>query len=274
MTQFTFTGNYDTYGQPRSQIAIAVPRGRDYRVVVAPSAPHEPYLATHTVTTYAQRDDAERYIVDRVGSTTTFEINNDGKTSLFTLRQKIQEEAVDGLIVQARPVIGQTLNFYDRDDSRLDKGAFLGLPYGQIGNYGALVRTENLVLTEDILQAAYGSNQPPYLTHSGGVAWSSDYPQGFQTALHSLAGYTYQSGGAGSVHTAGHFVTTERQRYDFHDDPNGKGRGLVKVKRDTLGRDTTITYDVPYNLLPTEVTTPIIALKSASRHRSCVPVAA
>src|SRR5262249_18290193 len=29
MTQFTFTDDYDAYGQPRSQIAVAVPRGRD-----------------------------------------------------------------------------------------------------------------------------------------------------------------------------------------------------------------------------------------------------
>ena len=32
MTQFAFTDDYDAYGQPRSQISIAVPRGRDYRV--------------------------------------------------------------------------------------------------------------------------------------------------------------------------------------------------------------------------------------------------
>jgi RHS repeat-associated protein len=256
MTRFMFTGDYDAYGQSQSQIAIAVPRGRDYRAVIAAGTPHEPYLAMQTVTTYAQRDDARRYIVDRVTSATTFDIKNDGTSSLFTLQQKIQEKTVDGHIIQERAIIGQTLNFYDRDDSRPDKGAFLGLPYGQIGDYGALVRSESLVLTEDILQAAYGSDQPPYLAHSGGVVWSSDYPLDFQVALPSLAGYTYQSGGAGSVHAAGYFVTTERRRYDFHDDPNGKGRGLVKVKRDPLGRDTTIIYDSLYDLLPTEVTDP------------------
>jgi RHS repeat-associated protein len=259
MTQFSFTGDYDRYGQPQSQITIAVPRGRDYRAVVASGTPPEPYLATHTVTAYAQRDDAHRYIVDRVASITTFEIKNDGTPSLFTFREKIQEKTVDGLVVQARPVIGQILNFYDRDDSRLDKGAFLGLPYGQIGDYAALVRTESLVLTEDILQAAYGSDQPPYLAHSGSVVWSSDFPQDFRTKLPPLAGYTYQSGGAGSVHTAGYFVTTERRRYDFHDGPGG--RGLVMVKRDPLGRDTTIAYDTPYSLLPKEVTD-LVGLKT------------
>ena len=50
MTQFTFTDDYDLYGQPRSQISIAVPRGRDFRV----AAPGEPYLATQVVTQYAR----------------------------------------------------------------------------------------------------------------------------------------------------------------------------------------------------------------------------
>jgi RHS repeat-associated protein len=266
MTRFTFTGDYDAYSQPQSQIVIAVPRGRDYQAVATAG---KPYLATQAVTTYAQRDDAQHYIVDRVASTTTFDIKNDGTSSLFTLQQKIQEKTVDGHIVQERAVIGQTLNFYDRDDLRPDKGAFLGLPYGQIGDYGALVRSESLVLTDDILQTAYGSDQPSYLAHSGGVAWSSDYPLDFQAALPSLAGYTYQSGGAGSVHAAGYFVTTERRRYDFHDDPNGKGRGLVKVKRDPLGRNTTIIYDSPYDLLPTEVTDPA-GLKTQAEYNSLV----
>ena len=40
MTQFTFAGDYDEYGQPRSQIAIAVPRGRDFHVTGAPGEPY------------------------------------------------------------------------------------------------------------------------------------------------------------------------------------------------------------------------------------------
>jgi hypothetical protein len=31
MTQFTFTDDYDAYGQPRRQVSLAVPRHRDYR---------------------------------------------------------------------------------------------------------------------------------------------------------------------------------------------------------------------------------------------------
>ena len=54
MTQFSFTVDYDVYGQPSAQIVMAVPRGRDFRVAAAPG---KPYLSTHTVTTYAHRDD-------------------------------------------------------------------------------------------------------------------------------------------------------------------------------------------------------------------------
>src|SRR5262249_20978416 len=104
MTQFTFTGDYDEYGQPRSQISIAVPRGRDFRVAAGAG---QSYLATHTVTMYVQRDDDQRYIVDRVARTTTHEILNDGSPTMFDLWGAILE----GLASQR--VIGQTLNFYD-----------------------------------------------------------------------------------------------------------------------------------------------------------------
>ncbi len=258
MHQFKFTSDYDEYGQLLSQSNIAVPRGRDFRVQTASV---ELYLTTYTLTTYALRDDAQCYIVDRVASTTIFEIKNDGTPSLFTLQEKIQEKTVDGQIVQGRSIIGQTLNFYDRDDSRTDKGAFLGLPYGQIGDYGALVRTESLVLTQDILHEAYKSGsivltppeEPPYLVPDGPPPWTAEYPQEFRDLLPPLAGYTYQSGGTSSEYETGYFAATEQRRYDFHDDLRGKGRGLVKIKRDPLSHDTCICYDV-YDLLPLEVT--------------------
>ena len=87
MTQFTFTDDYDPYGQPRSQISIAVPRGRDFRVTA--TTPSEPYLATQSVTDYAQRDDAQVFIVDRVSHTTSYEIVNDGRPALLDLKTAI-----------------------------------------------------------------------------------------------------------------------------------------------------------------------------------------
>ena len=80
MTQFSFTADFDTYGQPRRQFSLAVPRGRNYR---EPAPTSEPYLGTLSVTDYAQRDDDDHYMANRVASTTGFEILNDGTQSLF-----------------------------------------------------------------------------------------------------------------------------------------------------------------------------------------------
>jgi RHS repeat-associated protein len=243
MTQFTFTDDYDEYGQPRSQISIAVPRGRKFLQAIAFDAPApEPYLATHTRTDYAQREDVDHYIIGRAARATTYEIPNDGRDDLFTLKGKIESNALD----DPRYIIGQTINFYDGP-------AFQGLPFGQIGDYGALVRSESLVLTDDILQAAYGNELPPYLQPSGTPNWNADYPEEFRTLLPTRAGYVYHSGGD---YVTGYFAVTQQQRYDFHDGPNGKGRGLLIATRDPLGRETTIIYD-SFHLLPATVTDPV-----------------
>jgi RHS repeat-associated protein len=247
MTQFAFTDDYDAYGQPRSQIAVAVPRGRAYR---NSSTPSEPYLATHTVTDYANRDDVQCYLVSRVARTTSYEILNDGSPSVFALQASI----LDGSA--SRRIIGQTLNFYDGP-------AFEGLPFREIGEHSVLARTENLVLTEAILHEAYKSGNtvqtplelPPYLVPGSPLAWTVDYPQEFRDLLPSLAGYIFQAGGAGSAYTRGYFVPTEQRHYDCQDDPSGKGRGLLTATRDPMGRETTILYDA-FDLLPIQVTDP------------------
>ncbi|NOT57510.1 MAG: hypothetical protein HOP18_23135 [Deltaproteobacteria bacterium] len=248
MTQFTFTDNYDEYGQPRSQIGIAVPRGRDFR---AAGTPGDLYLATHTVTDYTHRDNAQRYLIGRMARTTSYEILNNGSPSVFALHANI----LDGSVT--RGIIGQTLNFYDGP-------AFEGLPFGQLGDHGVVARTESLVLTEDILREAYKSGgtvqtppeMPPYLIPGSAPAWMAEYPQEFRELLPPLAGYVFQPGGVSSEYARGYFVVAERQHYDCQDDPNGKGRGLLLATRDPLGRDTTISYDT-YNLFPTEVRDPV-----------------
>lgn len=248
MHQFKFTSDYDEYGQQLSQINIAVPRKRDFRVT---GMPGEPYLVTYTLTNYAQRDDAQHYIVDHVARTTTYEILNDGSSALFDLQTAIEAGTVRR---RDQRCSAQILNFYDGP-------AFQGLPYGQIGDYGAVVRTESLVLTQDILHEAYKSGstvltppeEPPYLVPDGPPPWTAEYPQEFRDLLPPLAGYIYQPGGTSSEYETGYFAATERRRYDFHDDPGGKGRGLVEVKRDPLGHDARIDYD-SYQLLPTKVT--------------------
>ena len=244
MTQFSFTEDYDKFGQPQRQTQIACPR--EWRSLF--DTPAETYLATRSRTEYAKPLNPEVYIRDRVAKTTTYEIKNtSGK-----LVEDIANLADDSAALE---VIGQTLNFYDGT-------AFQGLPYGQVEKYGALVRSLSLVVTEKILQDAYGEERPAYLNNP--VA-GTVYPQEFRDQLPSLAGYIFESGGASSPFATGYFVITERRRYDFH--TREEKRGLVEAMRDPLGRHTTIEYDEPghsYRLLPTRVTDSVGLQTSAS----------
>jgi len=133
MTQFQFTDVYDDFGQPREQTAIACPRG--WRSVG--DVPGKPYLATRTRTEYASPDGSDPYIHDRTATTTTYEIKNQGNETLLALRQLPDESP-------QMKIIGQTLYFYDADPFQ---DPFLG-EVGFVGPYGALSRTESLVLTE------------------------------------------------------------------------------------------------------------------------------
>ncbi len=156
----------------------------------------------------------------------------------------------------SRQIIGQTLNFYDGP-------AFVGLPFGQLGDHGVLSRTENLVLTEAILQQAYRSGTavqtppeiPPYLVPGGRSGWPGEYPQEFRDLLPPLAGYVFQPGGADLPHARGYFAVTERRRYDCQEDAGGQARGLLKAELDPLGHETTMAYDA-FALFPIEVTGP------------------
>jgi RHS repeat-associated protein len=242
MSQFAFTDDYDAYGQPRRQVSLAAPRHRNYRVL-APAG--TPYLGTLTVTQYAQRDDAQRYLVNRVAASTSFEILNDGSQSAYGLYRAIQAGTA------ARKLFTQSLNYYDGE-------AFVGLPFGHLGNFGALVRTESLVLTEEILAGAYrelsnpgAPGLPAYLRPQGTTSWPAEYPQEFRAGTPPLAGYVFADG---SDHrTRGYFAQASRVAFDFHY-PELPHRGLPVTIRDPLGNDTTIAYDRPYHVLPLQVT--------------------
>ena len=247
MTQCEFMGDYDRYGQLLAHMRVAVPRGRNFRVTALSS---EPYFATYAETLYVQRDDPQRYLVDRVARTTTYEILNDGSPSVFELWDAVKRGA------SARNIIGQTLNFYDGV-------AFQGLPFGRLGNYGALVRSENLVLTNAIVQDLYRSGEvvlhppemPLYLK-PGAPVWTDEYPAEFRK-LAAQAGYAYRQGGANAISTTGYFAIAQSRLYDFQlSTANGKGRGLVLQQHDPLGRRTVIAYD-RFDLLPERVIDPL-----------------
>jgi RHS repeat-associated protein len=242
MTQFAFTDDCDAYGQPRRNVSLAVPRHRDYRVSAQAGAP---YLGILTETQYALRDDVERYMVNRVCGSTSFETLNDGSRSVFDLYRQIQAGTAP------RQLFRQIFNYYDGE-------AFVGLSLGQLGDFGALVRSESLVLTEEILRESYRDpdhpdtpDRPPYLPPEGVTGWPGDYPNEFQDMMPELAGYVFADGS--DQRRRGYFAQSSRVAFDFHK-PDLPHRGLPVTMRDPFGNDTTTAYYRPYHLFPEQVT--------------------
>jgi RHS repeat-associated protein len=240
LTQFSFSADYDDVGQPRRQTAVACPSG--WRALA--DTPAAGYLATLSHTEHALAAPGGPNLRDRVARSRSFEIAaTAGKTVL-------QLAAIDEGGASLR-LIGESLNYYDRDAAG-GFGAFTGLPLGQLGDFGALVRTETLVMTHRHLQAAYGAAIPPYLTPGGTVPAGGDYPADFAAGLPGLAGYVYRPASANN--SEGYFAVVASRRCDFHD-AAGTGRGLTLAQRDPLGHESTIDYD-DYQLLPRQVTGP------------------
>ena len=161
LTQIGYTDEYDEYGQPRQQLQIACPRGwRDFANDARPGAD---YLTTYTETRFAQRDD-DLYMVDRTAGSSSFQIYppQDQAPPAVTVTQ-LRDQAFNDSA--SRELIGQSFNYYDGE-------AFVGLPLGELGEFGALVRSETLVTTEAILNEAYRGDDPNAPTVDSSVSRS------------------------------------------------------------------------------------------------------
>nr|WP_273944335.1 toxin TcdB middle/N-terminal domain-containing protein [Kutzneria chonburiensis] len=229
--EFTFHTGFDRHGFPLGQVHIAVPRGRDPMVAAGPGAP---YLATSSVIEYADRDDADHYLVGHVSRTTNYEVVNDGRLSVSDLR----DAAVAGVSLR---VVAHSRTFYDG-------AAFTGLPLGVLGDYGLPVREESLVFDDTFLPGLYGATPPVYLNPAGVASWPAEYPAEFRTLLPALAGYVHYADGAVPGSPAGYYTSTNRRRYDVHE-PGRVPRGLVTASMDALGGVGTVSYDA-HDLLP------------------------
>lgn len=226
MTRFAFSDDYDSFGQPRARIDLAVPRGRNWRASAA--SPTEPYLIALHTTDFATASGAN-YVADRPSRSRTFDCTRSDARGALELRQAIVAKSVVGVLV------AEAVNFYDG-------AAYVGLPFGQSGNHGALTRTEALVLTDAIV-ASLGA--PPYLDPSGATPWPSEYPADIRAAVPPLAGYVHHAPDA--VFTGGFYTRTHLAKHDFQAAP--KGRGLVVARQDPLTHETSIEYDA-YAVLP------------------------
>jgi RHS repeat-associated protein len=259
MTQFSFTADYDAYGQPLKQLAIAVPRGRNYRINAATDPEGgtldtpfsgwmgDPYFATVSKSAYAQVDTGSQYMVDRVCRSTSYEILNNGTESVFELRDRVLNQELPIASGNAMfNIIGHSVNFYDG-------AAFNGLSFGQLGNYGALVRSETLVITDTIIAQAYGNTPECFKQSPDAPDWSESngYPASFAGMLQNgdeRLGYLPKDHATDANYTTGFYTATKQIKYDFHDDP-ATTKGLVLETRDPFDNASRIDYD-QYKLLP------------------------
>jgi RHS repeat-associated protein len=240
MTQFSFTEDYDDFGQAQTAIAIACPRTWRSLDDVFPDS--KPFLATVSRTDYAYSIGESPYIKDRTARTTAWELKHRGNLALYDLKaQAANPEFLE--------ITAQSISYYDGE-------AFTGLPYGQIGAHGTAVRGESLILTEDILKDAWknenGETEIPVWLQNVNPDWPDEYPLSFREQLPALGAYAFHDGSGPQAR--GYWVESGKTLLDIHLQPSGKG--LPLAMRDALDRETTIQYDA-YQLLPEKVTDPL-----------------
>jgi RHS repeat-associated protein len=262
MTQFSFTADYDSYGQARAQLSAALPRHWDRAAALAADALVSYGVSQHAG--YAEQwrrnlyDGVGQYIVDRVISSTSWELVTDGtRLSVFELLA----DALNSAGTLPRRLLGHAVQYYDG-------AAFVGKPFGELGSYGALTRSEELLLTPEIIQAAYGS-VPTLLQPGASSQWPGGWPAEFPTAFHAAYDAAYPNGAAGyhigttaEYVPGGYYQVGERRQYDFQTSA-ALPRGLVLAMLDPLGdaatapttdqRVSKVAYDA-YALLPVQTT--------------------
>jgi len=264
MTKFSFTGEIDSYGQPLSQISIAVPRGKDPRTggeLAQHSGVYDPargYDATIQYTAYIYKDPdhvspsgAEDYMVDRTKQARSYEAENNGSMSVFALRDDLLKPR-DEWSLATPHLLALGYTYYDGTDQE-------GAAYGELGAYGVPVRTEALMVQPEELDAVYGDDpgdHPAPFYNTGSTPDWSAHPADFVSALqHERAGYVKHAAGGPEDYVAGYYTSAQRTRFDFHvDAPTAKGLPLRMY--DAFNNAAIVEYD-SYQLMPVLVTDPL-----------------
>ena len=184
------TKDYDKFSQSQRQIRIACPRGWQ-RIK---DRPEQGYLATCSRRTHAAPTIADVYIQDRTAQTISYELTSTFRKTVA----EIHREAADNIGLK---VIGHSVHYYNG-------AAFAGLPFGEVGRFGALVRTESLAMSDEQVLDANGTDRPPDLSPAGTTAWTTAYPPEFRAALAPRAGYQFRSV---ALYTPGYYIASERR---------------------------------------------------------------
>jgi RHS repeat-associated protein len=248
LTQFTFIGDYDAWGQPRRQTQVAMPRRSVKRrpvtgaLVGAVNPDETRVLATHSHTEYAAPP-AGVHLRDRTAQVRNYElgqppvVNESDPADLIAI---LADQYALAQVVDARFRTGNGVTLFAHVLNHYDGGGLA--EFGQTGQYGALTRSEALVFTAGLLNRAYGSRRPVYL--GGSQALPAGAPANFGAGL----GYRRETA---APYAGGYYADAQHQTFDFQQDPNTH-RGLIAATHDPLGHTTTIEYDA-FELLPERV---------------------
>ncbi len=234
MHSFSFTKGYDTYGNAEGQLSVGLPRGANPL-----SGGNGNYLGTYGISEYIYKDIAnEQYMVDRVKRSISYDATRTANnTTVFAYRDFVFDS-------NTLPVIGCSLNFYDGT-------AFEGLPHGEIGEFGVMVRSETLVITDSIIANAYGTNTPECFKANPDWSSANGYPADFEGLLQNgdeRLGYKDRRTGYPN-HISGWYAEGERMKYDWQDSLITNPVGLVLESKDVFDNRSTIEYDA-YQFLP------------------------
>lgn len=240
MHSFDFTKEYDSYGQPLGQLSVSLPRGLTPPGLPSYTGPFTGvpgnYLATYAVTEYIYKDIAAgQYMVNRTKRSLGWDLTqSSANKTVFDLRDDIFSYDLNAPLTIPYPVIGCTLNYYDG-------AAFTGDAYGVIGAYGVQVRSETLIVTESILDDAYGSGTHPQCFQSS-PDWTTGYPAAFAGLMQDPTGHMGYVEKTGDPYVDGWYAESARLKYDFHVDPL-TAVGLPLESRDVFDSWSSIAYD-------------------------------
>lgn len=229
MHSFSFSDGYDSYGQVRKQVSLAVPRGKNPCTAASTG---EPFLATYSNTSFIHKDTALVFMCDRSSEGKSWEVENNGSGTVFDLRDSTFQGTAS-LKVQSH-----VMNFYDG-------AAFEGLSLGNIGNYGMVSKIKRLAMTSANIIDAFGS-VPNYLQTV--PSWGGEYPTFVKNEVPDLLGFELETS---APFEPGYYILQERNKYDFQEIsfPN---LGLVLQQKDAMGVLASLSYD-SYSLMPVEV---------------------
>ncbi|MDM5177476.1 SpvB/TcaC N-terminal domain-containing protein [Massilia sp. DJPM01] len=266
LTTFSFSSQYDDYGQPLIHSALAMPRRSLKRLPQRENSPTDQaaVLATHTCSAYAaQATSPASRICNRIARSTGFAlvpaarvVETQPADVLAVLRDHMQlAEALhrqfEASLTSWQPeqgnpagyrIIAHALSYYDG-------AAYQGEALGLAGRYGALTRSESLVVTDAILDRVYHvggtTRRPAYL---GGTAASpSGAPAGFGADHGYLDKRNHVAG-----YVPGYYASTGQHTFDFQDGA-ANPRGLPVAMRDALDHETRIERYDDFLFLPLQL---------------------